>query len=733
MRNHIPFVKQHEEKDCGAACLSMILQFYGKKIPLAEIAEAVKIDQFGANIYGLLEGGRQFDLIGTALEGTVVELVTGVHNHTIQLPVIARIVNNYSCEHYIVLTSIRGGKVYFCDPGEGQRKLSYNDFSKCFLGQIICFRKASTFKKENRRKGTVMEFIRLIMRQKGLIAVIGLLSAIVTGVSLIGAFLFQYLIDTILPAIRTNQFLNRVAFSEIKAFAVIVLCVGVLYLVKYLMQLLRGKLLTLMSKRINLPLMLGYYDHMIDLKMDFFGNHNTGDIINRFHEAGKVQEALSNVTLALMIDVPMVLFCGITLSRQSPALFAVTISIFILYLLTSVLFIRPLDKKNRQMAIESSKLNSYLKESVDGIQTVKAFGAGPDVKCRTKKLFSNFQESCMKAVRLSMSKDALVEFVASVGVLALLLVGVLNIASGKLTLGVFMTFYSLLGYFLTPIQNTLELQSMMQSAVIAAARLRDILDRSKEGATDIEEKTPFKNGNITFNEVDFRYGNRTLVLKNLSMEIRYGDHVALVGISGCGKTTIAKLLMGFYKPERGEIRIGGKNLSSIDLDELRAHVAYVPQETFLFSDTVRQNLLLGNSNELDDREIMRVLEGCGCDFVKSLPFGLDTMIEENGANLSGGQRQRLAIVRALLREPQILVLDEATSNLDAVSERKLQDALHTMYPNLTVIMVAHRLNSIRDCDQIMVIDNGSLAEIGTHVSLKEKNGIYTALCNGMCI
>ena len=733
MGHQVPFIRQHEEKDCGAACLSMILQFFGKKIPLAVIAEAVKVDQYGSNIYGLLEGGKQFDLIGTAMEGTAAELISDVHNHTIQLPVVARIMSNYGFEHYIVLTSIRGGKVYFCDPGEGRKMLSCIDFSNCFLGQIVRFERASTFKKENRRKGTVIEFVRLITRQKGLIAVIGVLSALVTAVSLIGTFLFQYLIDNILPGIHTDQIFDQGKFDGIKAFAVLVSSVGVLYFIKFLVQLLRGKLLTLMTKRINLPLMLGYYDHMVDLKMNFFGNHKTGDIISRFSDAGKVQEALSNATLTLMIDVPMVLFCGITLYRQSAVLFAVISIILILYILISVLYIRPLDKKNRQTTIENGRLNSYIKESVDGIQTVKAFNAGNDVKFRTKELFCNLQEHGLKTAVLSMSKNALIELVASVGILALLWVGVGSIVSGKMTLGVLMTFYTLLGYFLAPIQNALELQSTLQSAVIAAGRLRDILDRNKEGTANLEKKSPFENGKITFEDVDFRYGNRALVLKNLSMEIRQGDHVALVGTSGCGKTTITKLLLGFYEPERGVIRIGGKSLSDIDLVDLREHVAYVPQETFLFSDTVRQNLLLGNSKELDDTEIMRILEGCGCNFVKSLPFGLDTMLEENGANLSGGQRQRLAIARALLRAPQILVLDEATSNLDTISECKLQDALHTMYPEMTVIMVAHRLNSIRDCDQIMVLDNGSLAEVGTHANLKKKNGIYTALCNAICM
>lgn len=731
MNTFVSLIRQHEEKDCGAACLSMILQHYGKKLPLAAVAEAVKVDQYGANIYGLLDGAKQFGLTGTAMEGSAEEFLSDIRSGRIKLPVIARIVNRFGFEHYIVVTGIRGNRVLYCDPGEGRMKFSFKKFTQCFLGQVVSFEKTNDFKKENRRKGSAMEFIRLITRQKGLIVVVGILSVLVTGVSLIGTYLFQFLIDNVLPEVSSTQPHSHEEFGGIEAFAVLILAVGVLYLIRFLVQLLRGKLLTFMSKRINLPLMLGYYDHVVDLKMDFFGNHKTGDIMSRFNDASKVQEALSSVTLTLMIDVVMVILCGFILFNQSRTLFTVICVILGLYIFISVLYIRPLDKRNRQLMQESSQLNSYLKESIDGIQTVKAFSAGKMVKLRTKELFNNLQKYGIKASMLSLSKDALIELMTSVGTLALLWVGAVSIACGEMTLGTLMTFYTLLSYFLSPIQNVIELQSTLQSAVVAAGRLRDILDRSKENDHEGEAKSSFENGNITIEDVYFRYGNRTQVLKDLNLAIRQSSHVALVGASGCGKTTITKLLMGFYQPEKGQIKINGKILKDINLEDLRENVSYVPQETFLFSDTIRNNLMLGNERTLTDMQIEFVLDSCGCDFVKNLPFGLDTMLEENGANLSGGQRQRLAIARALLRDPKILLLDEATSNLDTISERNLREMLHNLYPNMTVIMVAHRLNSIRNCDQILVLDHGTLAEAGTHEELIKLDGIYATLCGVM--
>lgn len=731
MKKRVPLIKQHEAKDCGAACLSMILAYHGKKVPFARVSEAIKVDRQGANLFGLRDGAKQFGLESTVLQGSADEFFNEVRSGQIRLPVIARIVNRFHMEHYIVITSVSKNRVRYCDPGEGRMALDWEAFENCFLGHVVTFEKCADFVAGNLKKGSVTEFVRLITCQKGLVVLIGVLSVLVTGISMAGTFLFRYLIDFVIPEIHGGLEHTHEGLCGIEMFAGMITAVFVLYIARFAIQFFRGKLLLLMSRKINLPLMLGYYDNVVDLKMEFFDNHQIGDLLTRFNDATKVQEALASVTLTLMIDVPMVLICGCILFRQSGELFAVIIAILVLYVAVTALYIHPLDKGNRKLMLENSRLNAYLKESLDNIQTVKAFNAGTSVKAHTSKLFHNVQTYGIRTAMLSMSKDALAEMVASIGMLVLLWMGSIHIAAGEMTLGTLMTFYTMLGYFLDPIQNVMELQGTLQSAVVAAGRLRDILDRTKESDALSGPHAAFCNGDISLEEVAFRYGNRSLVLDNLSARIRKGEKAAIVGPSGCGKTTVTKLLMGFYAPERGGIRIGGQEIKDTDLTSLREHMAYVPQNVTMFSDTIRSNLMLGNDRQIADAEIEAVLDVVGCDFVKEMPFGLDTVLDEDASNLSGGQKQRLALVRALLRNPEILILDEATSALDTISEKRLQNSLKEAYPAMTVIMAAHRLNSIRDCDRILVLDKGTLSEEGTHTQLMEKNGLYAQMYRSM--
>lgn len=725
MKKRLHLIKQHDEKDCGAACLSMLLQYNGKKVPLAAVREAIQVDQYGASMYGVLDGAEKFGLSGQAFEGTADAFINSVTSGEIPLPAIARIINREIYEHYVIVSKVARGNIIIFDPDMGKRKMSYDEFSDSFLGQIMVFEPGSQFTPENLRKGSLTKFLRMISHQKALIAVIGLLSLFITGIGLAGTFLFQYLIDNVLTGIDQVESVE----SVMNDFAAILLCVGMLYFFKMAIQMLRGMLLTAMTKRIDLPLMLGYYDHVVDLPMRFFDTRKTGEIISRFNDASKIRDAISSVTLTLMIDVVMVAVCGIVLYHQSRVLFFIAMVMFLLYLMVTIVYVKPLDTLNRDLMEQNAQFDSYLKETVDGMETVKSFRAGDTVKKKVDTLLRKFLDRNNRGAMLSLSKASIIECITSVGTLVLLWAGAMGVIYGNMTIGTVITFYSLLGYFLEPVQNLVEMQSSLQTAVVAADRLNDVLDLPVE--LSLPEPNANHIGDISFKNVSFRYGYRDTVLDDISFTVKKGQKIALVGESGCGKSTVAKLIMGLYKPESGMVCIDRIPTDQISLDWIRSHTAFVPQQTFLFSDTIRNNILLGmeESRIPTDEEIWEILDACCCEFIHDMPFGLDSVLEENGINLSGGQRQRLAIARALIRKPDLLILDEATSSLDTISERKIQQALQRFCPDMTIIMVAHRLSTVVQCDNILVIAHGKILEQGSHSNLLQMNQYYAELWN----
>lgn len=319
--------------------------------------------------------------------------------------------------------------------------------------------------------------------------------------------------------------------------------------------------------------------------------------------------------------------------------------------------------------------------------------------------------------------------VEAIGGLLILWFGSLMVIRNEITLGQLLTFNALLAYFLSPLKNLIGLQQQIQSAVVASERLSEIIDLDLE--YDMDEEKKYKpqslRGDIEFIDVQFRYGSRRIVINNLSMKIKQGETIAIVGESGSGKTTLAKLLLNLYKLEKGEIRIDTMDIETINIESLRKHIGYVSQEVFLFSGSIEENLFLGQ-DQVNFNEMIEVCKMLKIDdFIQLLPKKYQSALIEGGHNLSGGQRQRLAIARALLKKPSLLILDEATSNLDAKAEEAITEVLFNQYKAMTKIIIAHRLSTIRKADKIALMDQGEIKEFGSHVELIKQKGLYYEL------
>lgn len=706
-------IKQHDIKDCGAACLSMICRNYKLKLPMARFRELIKVDNNGANIYGLVDGADKLGLKATALHGNADEFTDSLYKNEFSLPIIARVIIDEVLEHYVVVYKITNKYIYVADPGSGKKKYRYDEFFNIWTGHIITFEKTTDFKEANECKGTLTRFVKLVTNQKKLLVAVFFISLLIALIDVLGAFIFQIIIDGIETG-QTDGFLG-LTLGQI--------CIGiiVLYLFQMVINILRGYFLSILSKNVDLPLMLNYYNHIADLPIKHLSSRKTGELMSRFNDASNIKEAISSATLSLMLDTLMVVLCVFVLYALNPILFCITLITVTSYAVVVICFLKPIKHVNEKLMEENAEVTSYLKESVDGIETVKAFGAENIVKQKTADKFTKFVKKSMKGSILYTIQDSLSGVVASIGVIILLWCGTVLVMNDIVSLGTLITFYSLLGYFLDPIQSLIDLQPKLQSAVVAADRLNDILDLEPESETT--NKLELDN-NIDIKNVSFRYGNRELVLQNIDMTIAQGETVALVGESGSGKTTLAKLIMSFYEPETGQILIGGKNISELNPRSVRENIAYISQDVFLFSDSIKNNLTFGNDN-ITAEEIEKACKLSMADeFIKKMPMGYNTLIGENGHDLSGGQKQRLAIARALLKKPKILIMDEATSNLDTITEKSIKETIDNLSGSITCIIIAHRLSTVRNCDKIYIIDKGNVAECGNHNELMAKNGLY---------
>lgn len=766
-----PFVAQHDERDCGAACLSMICEFYGLKMPLIKFIEAIKVDASGSNMLGITTGAKLFGLEAEALKGDENEFMQAVLDKEFKLPIIARIITGEGFEHYVVIYRISKNHVIIGDPCDKVRKWKIEDFFQVWTGHIVAFKVTEQFQKRNERIKSALKFTELITNQKKLIGSLFFISIITTILSLVVALLFGYVVfytvygndndsayeeiveeeydndsneeehehddgsekDYIYEVMRlflsektidnitiqTDQIFN----STFKTFLIILLA----YIVQMGLFLLRCYLVSTLCKRIDIPLMRKYYDHLIDLPIESINVRKTGELLSRFSDTSNIRNAISTTTITLLLDTLIILFGGIILFKINQTLFFISWISIIVYIIVVVLFLNPTKRVNKKIMEANAQLTDYLKESIIGVETVKSNRYENIVKSKTHNLFNLFVNSAFKGMMISGTQDVLVGTIANISVIFLLWAGSKFVFSGTLTIGTLFTFYYIFSYFINPVQNLVELQPTIQSAIVAADRLNDILDAEPENNTQDNIDSMFDD--IQYDNVDFRYGNRERVLKQISLRIPKGSKIAFVGESGCGKTTLIKLLMAFYMPEHGQITVGDKEFSKYSPQSIRQRISYISQNIFLFSDSVYNNLRMGNE-DVTDEEIKNVCQQCGIDdFICSLPMGYDTILEENGNDLSGGQKQRLAIARALLRKPDVLIMDEATSNLDTITENSIKAMIENFSDKMTCIIIAHRLNTIRNCDYIYVMDKGQVAEEGTHDKLLNRNGLYSKFVN----
>lgn len=721
-----PYVRQHDQNDCGAACLAMIAEYYGQKMSLGKYRELIKTDASGTTIYGIVKGAEEIGLKASALSGNYSELVEECKKKEIRFPFIAHVITEEGYTHFIVVYAIKNNMLKVGDPAKDIMSIPVDMFLEMWTETIITFELTENFQKGNYKKNSIKRYLDIIQEQKKYIVVIVLLSLLIAVINMIGTSLFEYIVDGVYDeqkAIKMNGLMHFFYQSlPLGGVCVSVIC---LYIVQATMQYLRDITSLNITKKISMPVALNYYTKLTKLPLDFYAGRKTGDLMTRFDDALSVCQILVNMIFTVIIDGFLAVFYAVYMASINLLLFVITGVILVLYSLI-VLFFKNTVKKLQILAMSrDANLNSYLKETIQGMETIKSFEIERTVRRKTLELAKGCMKSDYSIGKVSSLQENLIHGITSVGIVMLLWIGATLCGSGTITTGELIAFYAIMGCFLMPMQNIISLQTQFQSAIVAAERLNDIMDLNVEGdiGSNVQD-TDFKCEDIVVDKITFRYGTRNAVLNECSLEIKAKSYVALVGESGSGKSTLAKLLVGFYEPEAGTISVSGKKYSDISKAVLRRKITYITQDTFLFSDSIKNNLFLDEQTMLNmkENELLNNFE-----LLRQLPYGLDTMVEENGQNLSGGQKQQVAFMRAILRDTEVLILDETTSNLDSFTEKMIREKIKQLCRNITVIMITHRLSSVAECDQIYYMSDGKIDDQGTHEELLKKNPKYQQL------
>jgi HlyB family type I secretion system ABC transporter len=701
-----PFVKQQSMTDCGVACLAMIGRYWGKNFSINQLRPLANVDRNGASLWGLVTAAESIGLSTRPVKGTLEGLAKQ------PLPAIA----HWQGNHYIVVYAVKRTKVIVCDPAMGRCSLSHTQFKAGWTGYTLLLQPTHAFKQAPEAKSDLWRFIELLQPFKWVFLEILLASLLIQLFGLCIPIFTQTLLDQVVVNRSVSTFFA--AGTGLLLFS----------LFSLFMRSLRRYLLFHTANRIDLSLAVGFIGHSFRLPQRYFDTRFVGDITSRIDENRTIRRFLASDSLITLIDLVMV-FVYFGLMFWYSWQLAMTAAILFPILATVTLITTPFLKRvSREIFNTKTKEGNYLIEALTGISTIKALGIERLVRWRWEELFNvaiktNFSGQILKE-RITLTMSVL----ETTGTRLIFLFGVWQVINDQLTIGQLFAFNMLLGNVFSPFQRLTSLWNDFQEVVIAVERLNDVLNsppEEDEQALQLPPLPPMR-GQIEFQQVTFRYnleGDQN-TLENISFEVLPGQTVAIVGRSGSGKTTLAKLLLGLYPVASGHILIDGYDLDTISKTSLRRQVGVVDQETFLFGGTIRENISLAYPSATPE-EIREAARQAGADqFINELSLKYETPIGEGGGMLSGGQRQRLAIARALLGNPRLLVLDEATSSLDTESEQIIQTNLNSILKNRTTLVIAHRLSTVRNADLILVLDRGVLIERGTHAELMAKRGQY---------
>ncbi len=704
-------VKQRDITDCGAACLASIASFYELNLPVSRIRQLASTDKKGTNVLGLIEAANKLGFDAKGVRGEFESLFK------IPKPSIAHVIIKEVLQHYVVIYNTTPKYIEVMDPGHGQfHRYSHEEFRKIWTGVLVLMLPNQTFETGNSKISVGSRFWRLIHPHRSIMiqALFGALVYTVIGLST--SIYVQKIIDYVL--IDGNRNLLNIMSVVMVALLIMQVFIGV---TKSIFILRTGQL-------IDAQLILGYYKHLLKLPQQFFDTMRVGEIISRINDAVKIRAFINDVVINLAVNIFIVVLAFTLMFTYYWKLALVILLIVPFYALIYFITNRLNKKVERKLMENAAELESQLVESLNSVQTIKSFGLESFTNLKTEVRFITLLKTIYKSGFNSIFSVNASEFFSRLFTIILLWVGAGFVLDNQITPGELLSFYALIAYFTGPVSSLIGMNKIIQNAVIAADRLFEIMDLEREKDENKVKLTSDLIGDIHFKNVHFRYGSRVTVFRNLNLDLPQGSVTAIVGESGSGKSTLMAILQNLYPLQNGSVAIGNFDVKYLETESLRTLIGVVPQKADLFAGNVIDNIAVGEFQP-DMQKIIGICMSLGImDFIENLPDNFKTYLGENGATLSGGQKQRIAIARALYKDPEILILDEATSSLDSASEQYVQRMIEILKSKKkTIIIIAHRLSSVYGADKIVVLDKGEVVEEGQHGELLNNKGHYYEL------
>ncbi len=715
-----PLYKQMDQMDCGPTCLRIIAKHYKKNFSLQYLRSISYIDRQGVSFQGISQAAETIGMRTNSFRLTFDDLLL------IKMPCIA----HWNQNHFVVIYKITKKKVWISDPGLGLVSYTAEEFKKHWVstvkdtieqGVIMEIEPTPSFyqTEDSKKQKSGFKFLFNYLRQyKGLITqlILGMFAG--SLIQLIFPFLTQSIVDFGI----NNQ---DIPFIYLILIAQLVLFTG-----QTTVEIIRSWILLHIGTRVNVSLISDFLMKLLRLPLKFFDTKMIGDILQRVNDHDRIEHFLTSASLSALFSVFNIIVFGFVLLMYNKMIFLVFFIAAILYFIWISFFFKRRALIDHTRFKELSKNRNHLIQLIEGVQDIKLNNSESRMRWDWEHIQASLFKVNIRALSLDQWQSIGAQIINQSKNIIIIFLAAKAVIDGEMTLGMMMAVQFIVGQLNTPIDQLIGFIRDAQDAKLSLERISEIHDNeTEEDLNEAKIDILPENGDINFKGVNFRYGNpkAALVLSNINCSIPFGKTTAIVGTSGSGKTTLLKLILKFYNPETGSISLDRANLKNLRNASWRNRVGVVMQDGFIFSDTIAKNIAVGQ-DIIDTNRLLEAVEVANIkEHIEELPLGYNTKIGSEGIGLSAGQKQRILIARAIYKNPDFLLLDEATNALDANNEKVIVENLNTYLKNKTMLVVAHRLSTVKNADQIIVLDNGVIIERGTHEELSQLKGAYYAL------